>query len=730
MSPAPEINFGDVPVRVAFWPWATDNDAVATLRTALQGLTDTTQIVIPDNDAGRKLVSKLIDEELGQVVLLADPAGELPAFLAQVTTGSKQVDLAVIAEAGDLTVGWLDCLRRALAEDDGLAAATALIAGEDRDQFPEFPLGTRSEAHAAALRDAASKARLLLPGTQCCLLRRSALDLIGGLEPSLSHPAALLADFGAQALEHGLGCVLASDLVVERRPGGPGPCPEAQARIVFARHRWLEPALADEAALNPGPLRAALIRSRAKRNGMSVTVDARSLGPAVGGTQTYVAALVLALARTGKVRVRAVLAADAPISVRTTFADVGVEMVSYDQAAAGVARTDVVHRPQQVFTPEDLRLAQLLGERVVISQLDLISYWNPCYHQSPDQWRAYRRTTRLALSTADHVLFFSEHGRREAIAEGLVRAGRTTVCGSGIAADTLDAPRQRPRGMPADREFLLLLGSDYVHKNRPFALRFLCELRRRHDWDGVLVLAGPRVEFGSSSQAEREVLDGHPELAEHVVELGPISDAERGWLVSAARALLYPSSYEGFGLVPLEAAAAGRPCIYPAVTSLREIIDPAAATIVPWDPEASADRAVPLLRAGEARDQHIALLTGALARYRWPTIAQQLLTAYERAVDSPYRAYAPRLHQDTQREEMIVSLNDALQNLHGRVGHAIGLVDAEGSMLTRSQQRGLMRVASRRWLRGPLLAPFGLLGIDEQTENPAPPNPNSPAGNH
>jgi hypothetical protein len=43
------------------------------------------------------------------------------------------------------------------------------------------------------------------------------------------------------------------------------------------------------------------------------------------------------------------------------------------------------------------------------------------------------------------------------------------------------------------------------------------------------------------------------------------------------------------------------------------------------------------------------------------------------------------------------------------VEHGLPLID-RGGLLTRRQQRGLMRVASRRWLKAPLLGPLGFLG--------------------
>ena len=61
-----------------------------------------------------------------------------------------------------------------------------------------------------------------------------------------------------------------------------------------------------------------------------------------------------------------------------------------------------------------------------------------------------------------------------------------------------------------------------------------------------------------------------------------------------------------------------------------------------------------------------------------------------------------------------MALQDARLDLERRVSHGLPLIDGVSPMLTREQQRGLMRVASRRWLRGAVLAPFGLLGIDDR----------------
>ena len=698
-----------------FWPWSSDDLAAATLHQLISSTPPHVPVILPAGKRADRLAEAMADAPGRRL----DPRGcmEAPGFASamnQAARASRKQDLVVVADAFSPPGGWLRRLAAAAYVDDTVAAATVLASDPRDPLFPVLPddavLGAPQSPERGPRGAPASPShpRVLSLRPCCSIIRHSAIELVGPFDEALTHPAAILADFAAKALAHGLSCVLADDIWMDQLSDGLLPCPEAELDVLARRHPWHVAGRREEAALEPGPLRRSLIAARTTRRPISVTIDARALGAGVGGTQTYVAALVLALAKSSQLAVRAVLAADAPSDIARAFADSGVEVASYEAAAAGLPLTDVVHRPQQVFTPADLQLLRMLGERVVISHLDLIAYRNPAYHPDPHAWHAYRRTTRLALAAADRVLFFSEHARDDAVAEDLIDPGRTALAGIGIDRLTHTSTVRRPERVPSGRQLILMLGADYLHKNRVFGLELVDQLQQRHGWMGLLVMAGGHVAHGSSSEAEAELLRSRPELASRVVDLGPVPDVEKRWLLANAGALLCPSTYEGFGLTPLEAAAAGTPCIYAACTSLGEVAGREAATIVPWDAAASADAAVALLREGEQRATHVGLLSKALERYDWDRIVDSLYRVYVDAVASPYRGSAPRSWEELEREELLVQLDAAHRDLNDRVAFGIPLIDRNG-LLTRSQQRGLMRVASRR-LSAPLLGPFGVIG--------------------
>jgi glycosyltransferase involved in cell wall biosynthesis len=70
-------------------------------------------------------------------------------------------------------------------------------------------------------------------------------------------------------------------------------------------------------------------------------------------------------------------------------------------------------------------------------------------------------------------------------------------------------------------------------------------------------------------------------------------------LYRLAKVFVFPSLYEGFGLPPLEAMAAGVPVVTSNVSSLPEVVGDAALLIDPLDASAIADAMARVLRDPE-----------------------------------------------------------------------------------------------------------------------------------
>jgi glycosyltransferase involved in cell wall biosynthesis len=628
-------------------------------------------------------------------------------------------DLVLVLEGLDPPREWLAQLRACAEGESTTATVTALLVvelgGGGTGNGPLYsPSGPSGDASALA-------PRVNLVSGPCVYITRAGFDLLGGMDEALRTSAAAVAEFGLRARERGLANLLANHALVSRYLAPPL---SGDDRATLERRFPTSWAAAVEPPSDAVERSHTLARTAFRK--LTVTIDARVLGANLGGTQVYAIQLIRALARTGEVQIRALASSDAQTRAELEALE-NTSVITYDDALAGAAQTDLVHRPQQVFTVDDLALLRPLGRRLVITHLDLIAYHNATYFAEFTGWQRHVRATRLSLSAADRTLFLSSHARQDAEREDLVDRQRTSIVPLGIDLSGAEhrSMTQPPALVDRGEPFLLCLGADYSHKNRLFALDLIAELRRNHGWPGTLVLAGPHAEHGSSADAERCMLEARPDLENAVIQLGPISESERRWLMSHTRAVVYPTVLEGFGLLPFEAGAAGVPCLFASQSSLAELIPPEYSTLDGWNVASSAAKAARLLSDDSARDLHIDGLRRAAREYTWDLCAERTIEAYRETLKTRISSSHRQAWEALEREGEIVRMDREIHELGDRIGglqHAIvdqqakaqALMDSFGAdaialvgpngFLSSADQRALLAVTVRPTLRRPLLA--------------------------
>jgi glycosyltransferase involved in cell wall biosynthesis len=146
--------------------------------------------------------------------------------------------------------------------------------------------------------------------------------------------------------------------------------------------------------------------------------------------------------------------------------------------------------------------------------------------------------------------------------------------------------------------------------------------------DAQLIIGGRGpIKRELTAQVEELGLTGSVTLA------GYIDDARKAALYEEARAAVFPSLYEPFGIVALEAMAAGTPVIVSDVGGLTEIVADGATglKVAPGDAPALADAIIRILqdpalgkRLGAAAIQEIE------ARYTWDRVARLTCEQYRR----------------------------------------------------------------------------------------------------
>jgi glycosyltransferase involved in cell wall biosynthesis len=327
------------------------------------------------------------------------------------------------------------------------------------------------------------------------------------------------------------------------------------------------------------------------------------------------------------VRRRGGLAAELPAHATLVGPPVPARALQWLWARAELPRVTALTGRLDVFHGTNFVLPPTGAAAGVVTVHDLSFLRTP--HTVDRASLAYRTLVPRSLRRAAVVCVPSRAVAAEVEDTYRTEPGRVLVTPLGVdavwsRATPPDAARRSRLGLPG--EYVVFSGSLEPRKNLPLLLeayRRLCA--EDPDWP-PLVLMGP-AGWGPALD-----LRGLP--PGKVVLTGYLADDDLRSVVAGARALVYPSLYEGFGLPPLEAFACGVPVVASDLPVTREVVgdDPDLATLVsPDDADALAGALLRRVRAGESGDAADRRRRRA-ARFTWAATAEVTLEAYRRAL--------------------------------------------------------------------------------------------------
>ena len=245
-------------------------------------------------------------------------------------------------------------------------------------------------------------------------------------------------------------------------------------------------------------------------------------------------------------------------------------------------RVRMVHEPHYVLPPA-------IRCRSVVTIHDCIHLMFPQYLPGRLAYVYAKASMWSATRKADRILTVSEASKRDILRFFDVPADKVAVIYNAIDErflapaneERIDLVKQRYQ---LDHPFVLYVGNIKPHKNLERLIDAFGRARGQCSSDLKLIIIGDEI---SKYPPLRQAVHKH-KLDKHVRFLGFQPMETLAVFYRLARAFVFPSLYEGFGLPPLEAMACGTPVVTSNVSSLPEVAGGAALLVDPHDADAIA----------------------------------------------------------------------------------------------------------------------------------------------
>ncbi len=269
---------------------------------------------------------------------------------------------------------------------------------------------------------------------------------------------------------------------------------------------------------------------------------------------------------------------------------------------------------------------------VVATVHDLIPLLLPEYRGS----RAVRLYTKLVSLTARRAaLLLTDSDASKADILRHLRVPNERVQAIPLAMDASYSPKKCPedaetmRALGLEPGYILYLGGFDSRKNLQAVFGAFARVRREMGSAAHLVVAGRLPAHDSAFAPDpRRLMQEAGVTPDAVHFTGFVSESAKPALYRGARAFLFPSRYEGFGLPPLEALACGVPIVGSAASSIPEVVGKAGFLTDPDDIDGMADALLRLLREETLRQtlRHIAVEQA--AQFSWEKTSEATFATY------------------------------------------------------------------------------------------------------
>jgi glycosyltransferase involved in cell wall biosynthesis len=374
---------------------------------------------------------------------------------------------------------------------------------------------------------------------------------------------------------------------------------------------------------------------------MRIGIDAHAIGARQGGNETYITNLIKSLADIDGDNLYTIYLANAAAATQwregftNRYRNFSVKLLP---PPTPLVRVPVYLTYELFRRPVDVLHVQYTAPPfcrvpVVVTIHDL------AFERMPETFTRrgslqLKLTVRRTAKKAARVATVSEYSRQDLLSIYKLPPEKVVVTYNGVESGfttQLSVPNEAEevrRRFGVSRDFLLAVGSLQPRKNLVRLIRAYSRLRsEREDFRPQLVIVGRKLWLAS------EIFDEvkRQRWGDDVILTGYVADEDLPALYRAARAFVYPSLFEGFGLPPLEAMACGTPVVTSDVSSLPEITGDAALLIDPNDERALANALIEIVNNDRLRADLREKGIAQAKKFTWRDAAEKTLRLYQEA---------------------------------------------------------------------------------------------------
>jgi glycosyltransferase involved in cell wall biosynthesis len=261
--------------------------------------------------------------------------------------------------------------------------------------------------------------------------------------------------------------------------------------------------------------------------------------------------------------------------------------------------------------------------KVILTVHDLSPVLKPELYNIKSRLWHWLLNMRYAVQRADSIIAVSEFTKHTLVESLKVPEQKIHVISLGVDHNLFN-PRKKQADLRDVRnrfslpgEFLFFVGTIEPRKN----LLGLIQAFEMVKTEAHLVIAG---KLGWKYSHILEAIERSPKRR-RIHLLGYVSETDKALMIKLARAVIWPTLFEGFGLPALEALAVGTPLVTSQVTSLPEVVGDSALLVNPYSTTDIAGAIDQIVSSESLREQLISKGLERAQQFNWDKTAEQIL---------------------------------------------------------------------------------------------------------